>query len=91
MENDHGDSQIYGASTSHQRGTHHSFHPARHSGRRATRPRISQELLRTHENYNALYSLALASAINNYSLTLSTTADIEQNDRGFVEDMMVGW
>ena len=90
MENDHGDSQIYGASTSHQRGTHHSFI-------RLDIPADEQpyqnyfELLRTHENYNALYSLALASAINNYSLTLSTTADIEQNDRGFVEDMMVGW
>jgi hypothetical protein len=49
------------------------------------------ELPQTHENYNALYSLVLASAINNYSLLVRTTADINPGERAEVEFMLVGW
>lgn len=49
------------------------------------------ELPQAHENYNALYSLALAAAINNYSLLVRTTADINPGDRAEVEFMAVNW
>ena len=48
-------------------------------------------LPQTHENYNALYSLALASAINHYDLLVRTTADINPGERAEVEYMVVDW
>jgi hypothetical protein len=34
-------------------------------------------LRQTHQNYNALYSLALAAAINNYPLTIRTVGEMD--------------
>jgi hypothetical protein len=48
-------------------------------------------LSQTHENYNALYSLALASAINRYDLTVRTVGDINPGDAAEVEYLVVDW
>jgi hypothetical protein len=44
-----------------------------------------------HDNYNAIYSLALASAVNRYTVRIRTTADIDPGDRGEVEYFWVKW
>jgi hypothetical protein len=44
-----------------------------------------------HSNYNALYSLALSSAINGYQLSIRTTNDINPGDPAEVAYMVVDW
>lgn len=44
-----------------------------------------------HNNYNALYSLALTSAINQYDLWIRTTQDIDPGDPAEVLYMVVDW
>lgn len=44
-----------------------------------------------HPNYNALYSLALSAAINGYTLTIRTTADIIKDEPAVVQYMVVDW
>ena len=44
-----------------------------------------------HDNYNALYSLALASAINGYELWIRTTEDIDAGEPAEVSYMVVDW
>jgi hypothetical protein len=46
---------------------------------------------KTHENYNALYSLALVAATNGYSITVKTVGDINQNEPATVGYMFVDW
>jgi hypothetical protein len=58
----------------------------------AEQPQDSEFILPVnHDNYNALYSLALASAINGYELTIRTTTDIDPGDRAEIEYMVVEW
>lgn len=45
----------------------------------------------SHPNYNALYSLALAAAVNRYELSIRTTADISNQAHAKVEYMVVDW
>ena len=45
-------------------------------------------LLQDHENYNALYSLALAAAINGYDLLIRTNP-VQPGEDAFVEYMTV--
>jgi hypothetical protein len=49
------------------------------------------DLRQSHENYNALYSLALAAAINGYSLEIRTIGEIDPNQHAGVEYMVVNW
>ncbi len=44
-----------------------------------------------HNNYHALYSLALSSAINGYQLSIRTTTDINPGDPAEVAYMVVDW
>ena len=44
-----------------------------------------------HTNYNSIYSLALASAINRYTVRVRTTEDINPGDRGEVMYFWVKW
>jgi hypothetical protein len=46
-------------------------------------------LAKAHDNYNALYALALSSAINGYRLQIRTTADITPTDYANVEYFVV--
>jgi hypothetical protein len=48
-------------------------------------------LYQKHENYNALYSLALTAAVNGYDLRIRTTADINPGEHAEVEYMVVDW
>ena len=48
-------------------------------------------LPQAHENYDALYSLALAAAINRYPLWIRTTEDINPGERAEVSYMVVDW
>jgi hypothetical protein len=45
----------------------------------------------THHNYSSLYALALASAINDYELTIRAEADIESGRDAVVQYMYVDW
>ena len=44
-----------------------------------------------HGNYNALYSLAVAAAINRDKLTIRTKADIDPNEHAKTVYMVVDW
>ncbi len=44
-----------------------------------------------HPNYNALYSLALAAAVNRYDLTIRAAAEITSEAHAPVEYMVVDW
>jgi len=44
-----------------------------------------------HVNYNALYSLALAAAVNRFPLRIRTVKEIVKDDRAEVEYMVVDW
>ncbi|MCA1696296.1 MAG: hypothetical protein LC749_17130 [Actinobacteria bacterium] len=44
-----------------------------------------------HQNYNSLYSIALAASINRYNLWIRTTVDIDPGERAEVEYMVVDW
>jgi hypothetical protein len=46
---------------------------------------------RSHANYNALYSLALAAAINGYTLQIRTAHNISGFSHADVLYMMVDW
>jgi len=48
-------------------------------------------LLKTHANYNSLYSLAVASAINGYELHIRTANEIVSTQHGEVVYMVVDW
>jgi hypothetical protein len=48
-------------------------------------------LRQTHQNYNALYSLALAAAINNYPLTIRTVGEMNPNQIPDVQYLVVDW
>lgn len=48
-------------------------------------------LSQDHQNYNALYSLALAAAVNGNELTIRTKGDINAGDVGNVRYMVVEW
>lgn len=48
-------------------------------------------LPQTHENYNALYSLALTAAVNGYDLWVRTTDDVDANDPAEVRYLVVDW
>jgi hypothetical protein len=45
----------------------------------------------THDNYNALYSLALTSAINGYQMRIRTTTDIDPGEPAEVLYTVVDW
>jgi len=49
------------------------------------------ELRQSHQNYNALYSLALAAAINRYDLTIRTIGEIDPSRFAGVRYMVVDW
>jgi hypothetical protein len=49
------------------------------------------ELHQSHQNYNALYSLALASAINGYTLQIRTAGEIDPSHYAPVRYMVVDW
>ena len=44
-----------------------------------------------HANYNALYSLALAAAVNRLPLRIRTVEDIVADKRAVIEYMVVDW
>lgn len=44
-----------------------------------------------HDNYNSIFSLALASAINRYSVRIRTTRDINPDEPGEVMYFWVRW
>ena len=46
---------------------------------------------RSHANYNAMYSLALAAAINGYNLQISTVNKISEFSHADVAYMIVDW
>ena len=46
-------------------------------------------LQQSHENYNALYSLALAAAINGYDLLIRTIGDVSPGQEASVAYMLV--
>lgn len=48
-------------------------------------------LPQAHNNYNALYTLALTSAVNGYDLSIRTTQDIDPGDPAEVLYMVVDW
>jgi hypothetical protein len=45
----------------------------------------------SHANYQALYSLALAAAMNGYPLTIRTRNEITPDEIAIVEYMVVDW
>jgi mRNA-degrading endonuclease toxin of MazEF toxin-antitoxin module len=45
----------------------------------------------SHANYNSIYSLALAAAINRYTVRIRTTVDIDPGDPGEVMYTWVRW
>lgn len=45
----------------------------------------------SHENYNALYSLFLAAAINGYDLTITTLEEITPGETVDIWYMLVDW
>lgn len=45
----------------------------------------------SHKNYNSLYSLVLAAAINRYQLTIRTEAEINSNEKAEVLYMTIRW
>jgi hypothetical protein len=49
------------------------------------------ELRQSHQNYNALYSLALAAAINGYTLLIRTIGDASPGEAAAVRYMTVTW
>lgn len=49
------------------------------------------ELRQSHTNYNALYSLALAAAINGYDLLIRTIGDVSPGEEAAVQYMVVTW
>jgi hypothetical protein len=49
------------------------------------------ELQQSHVNYNALYSLALAAAINDYDLLIRTRGDVSPGEEARVLYMTVTW
>lgn len=49
------------------------------------------ELEQAHPNYNALYSLALAAAINGYDLLIRTVGDVAPGASARVRYMTVTW
>lgn len=49
------------------------------------------ELKLDNENYNALYSIALAAAVNRLPLTIRTVSDIVSTDFAMVQYMSVDW
>jgi hypothetical protein len=49
------------------------------------------KLHQTHENYNALYSLALSAAINSLELTIRTEEDITPTETAEVWYFVVDW
>ena len=44
-----------------------------------------------HDNYNALYTLALAAAVNRLPLTIRAVSDIVATERAVVQYMVVDW
>ena len=48
-------------------------------------------LRRDHENYNALYSLALAAAVNRLPLRIRTVDEIVTTQSAVVEYMVMDW
>ena len=48
-------------------------------------------LRRAHENYNALFSLALSAAINGNALTVRTYSAIDKGEEGIIRWMVVDW
>jgi hypothetical protein len=46
-------------------------------------------LRQSHQNYNALYSLALAAAINGYDLLIRTIGDVAPGQEAAVKYMLV--
>lgn len=48
-------------------------------------------LRQTHPNYNALYSLALAAAINGYDLRIRATAEIDPAVEADISYIVVNW
>lgn len=46
---------------------------------------------RAHNNYEAIYSLALSSAINGYALSIRTVRDITPSEYAEVEYAVVDW
>jgi hypothetical protein len=48
-------------------------------------------LRQTHTNYSALYSLALAAAVNRYDLTINTADPIDPTLPADVRYMVVDW
>lgn len=49
------------------------------------------DLRQSHENYNALYSLALAAAINKYDLEIRTIGEIDSSNFAGVDYMVIDW
>ena len=49
------------------------------------------KLLRGHDNYNALYSLALVAATNRYKLTIRTEDPINSSEDAEVSYLVVDW
>jgi hypothetical protein len=45
----------------------------------------------THPNYNALYSLALAAAVNGYDLKVRASAEINPAEEADVSYLVVNW
>ena len=44
-----------------------------------------------HANYNALYSLALAAAVNRLTLSIRATKDITPTEEAEVQYMVIDW
>jgi hypothetical protein len=49
------------------------------------------QLLKTHTNYNALYSLALTAATNGLDFSIRTVDDISSTSHAEVQYMVVDW
>ena len=49
------------------------------------------ELKLENENYNALYSLALAAAANRWPLTIRTVGEFQDTEHAEVQYMLVDW
>jgi hypothetical protein len=49
------------------------------------------QLLQTHPNYDALYSLALTAAVNHYDLDIRATEEIDPSEYAVVSYMVVDW
>ena len=48
-------------------------------------------LLKSHQNYSSLYSLAVVAAVNRYNLSIRTNGEIDPNEHGSVRYMVVDW